>query len=89
MDNTSKLVELSVVVENGKALIKVSDTGIGIAAEDIDDIFKLFFRGSDQAEGTGFGLYNVKNALVKLGGEIAVNSVEGEGTVFTVMIPNK
>ncbi|MBK1439398.1 hybrid sensor histidine kinase/response regulator [Parapedobacter sp. ISTM3] len=88
-DNDHKMVKLSVVVEGSKATIQVSDTGIGIAEQDIGEIFKLFFRGSDQAEGTGFGLYNVKSALAKLQGEIAVTSVEGEGTTFTVVIPSK
>lgn len=85
----NKTVQLSVVVEGGKATIGVTDTGIGIAEKDIEDIFKLFFRASDQAEGTGFGLYNVKSALAKLRGEIKVNSVEGEGTTFVVTIPSK
>jgi len=88
-DGENKLVKLSVVVEGGKAVIQVSDTGIGIAESDIGEIFKLFFRGSDQAEGTGFGLYNVKSALAKLQGEIAVNSTEGEGTTFAVTLPSK
>ncbi|MGK6349739.1 hybrid sensor histidine kinase/response regulator [Parapedobacter sp. DT-150] len=88
-DGTHKSVELSAIVSNGKATIRVSDSGIGIAANDIGEIFKLFFRASDQVEGTGFGLYNVKSALAKLQGEIAVNSVEGEGTTFTVIIPSK
>src|SRR5690606_30766653 len=85
----NKKVRLSVVVEGGKATIRVMDTGIGIAAQDIGEIFKLFFRGSDQAEGTGFGLYNVKSALAKLRGEIEVSSIEGEGTTFVVTIPSK
>ncbi|MGV3763115.1 hybrid sensor histidine kinase/response regulator [Parapedobacter sp.] len=85
----NKTVRLSVVVEGGKAIIGVTDTGIGIAAGDLGEIFKLFFRGNDQAEGTGFGLYNVKSALAKLRGEIEVNSVEGEGTTFVVTIPSK
>jgi len=84
-----KRVELSVFVEGGKAVIKVADTGIGIPQDHIDEIFKLFYRGSDQAEGTGFGLYNVKSALAKLQGEITVDSVEGRGTTFTVTIPSK
>lgn len=87
--NENKTVRLSVDVEGGKATICVTDTGIGIAARDIGEIFKLFFRGSDQAEGTGFGLYNVKSALAKLGGEVEVKSVEGEGTTFVVTIPGK
>ncbi len=85
----SKFVKLSVVVQNGVATITVNDNGIGIADKDISEIFKLFFRGSDQAEGTGFGLYNVKSALSKLQGEIEVNSVEGEGTTFTVIVNSK
>ncbi|GGG84938.1 hybrid sensor histidine kinase/response regulator [Parapedobacter pyrenivorans] len=88
-DGDGKIVKLSVVVDNGKATIQVSDTGIGIAEQDIGEIFKLFFRGSDQAEGTGFGLYNVKSALAKLRGEIEVSSTEGEGTTFAVTIPGK
>lgn len=88
-EGANKVVELSVTVHGGKATIRVRDTGIGIAAQDIGDIFKLFFRGSDQAEGTGFGLYNVKSALAKLRGEIAVDSVEGAGTTFVVTIPSK
>ncbi|SFC31564.1 Signal transduction histidine kinase [Parapedobacter composti] len=89
LNSEDKLVELSAVVEGSVARIQVKDTGIGIAKEDIDDIFKLFFRGNDQVEGTGFGLYNVKSALSKLQGEISVDSVEGEGTTFTVVIPSK
>ena len=88
-EGNNKKVSLSVVVDSGKATIKVSDTGIGIAEQNIGEIFKLFFRGSDQAEGTGFGLYNVKSALAKLRGEIEVNSIEGEGTTFAVLIPSK
>ena len=87
--NANKSVHLSVVVTNGVATITVSDTGIGIAEQNLDDIFTLFFRGSDQAEGTGFGLYNVKSALAKVRGDINVKSVEGEGTTFVVTIPGK
>ena len=88
-ESAHKEVRLAVVVAGGEANITVSDTGIGIAEQDVHDIFNLFFRGSDQAEGTGFGLYNVKSALTKLRGDIDVKSVEGEGTTFTVTIPGK
>lgn len=85
----NKLVRLSVSVASGNATIVVSDTGIGISPEHINDIFKLFFRGSDQAQGMGFGLYNVQNALSKLQGTIDVNSQTGAGTTFTLVIPSK
>lgn len=88
-DADNKSVSLSVNVMNEKATIVVKDTGIGIASEHKNDIFKLFFRGSDQAKGMGFGLYNVQSALLKLQGSIEVKSQLGVGTTFEVVIPNK
>ena len=86
---TDPFVSLSVDVSDKKAKIVVSDNGIGISPQHINDIFKLFFRGSDQAKGMGFGLYNVQNALLKLQGTIDVKSPLGTGTTFTVNIPSK
>lgn len=89
LESGAKSVNLSVRVEKGTATIVVSDTGIGIPAEHIDDIFTLFFRASDQAQGMGFGLYNVSSALLKLKGTIDVKSTLGQGTTFTVVVPTK
>lgn len=86
---TDPFVTLSVDVSDHKATITVRDNGIGISSEHIDDIFKLFFRASDQAKGMGFGLYNVQNALLKLQGTIDVKSQPNAGTTFTVIIPSK
>ena len=88
-NSNQKEVTLAIKVSRAMATIVVSDSGIGIAENDLGEIFKLFFRASDQAEGTGFGLYNVKNALAKLQGDIEVKSTEGEGTIFTVTLPTK
>lgn len=88
-DEEKQLVSLSVNVSNNKATITVKDTGIGISEDHLDDIFTLFFRGSDQAKGMGFGLYNVQSALLKLQGTIQVDSKLGVGTTFTVVIPSK
>ncbi|WP_437920046.1 hybrid sensor histidine kinase/response regulator [Sphingobacterium sp. LRF_L2] len=88
-DADNKCVSLSVSVANDFAIIEVRDTGIGIHSDYVRDIFKLFFRASDQAQGMGFGLYNVQNALLKLQGTIDVNSEPNKGTTFTVVIPNK
>lgn len=88
-DNEDKQVNLSVVVNDEQATIAVNDTGIGIPSEYISDIFRLFFRASNEAEGMGFGLYNVQNALSKLQGTITVNSELGKGTTFLVSIPSK
>lgn len=88
-NNPDKKVELNIVVENGIANITVADNGIGIAEKYIGDIFNMFFRGTSQETGSGFGLYNVKDALLKLNGEIKVLSVLDEGTTFKIVIPNK
>lgn len=88
-DSDDKQVNLSVVVKDEYATIEVSDTGVGIAPEYIKDIFRLFFRANNEAEGMGFGLYNVQNALAKLQGTVTVTSELGNGTTFKVVIPNK
>ena len=86
---TDKLVEVKIEVENGNAIIFVKDNGIGIQAEHIDNIFTMFFRATSQDIGSGFGLYNVKDALNKLNGTIEVKSILNEGTTFKVTIPGR
>lgn len=88
-DCEHKFVKLSAHVADGNLTLVVSDCGIGISSEYINDIFKLFFRASDQAEGMGFGLYNVKSALLKLQGTVDVQSEIGVGTTFTIVVPSK
>lgn len=70
-------------------VIRVSDNGVGIAPEYKDRIFELFFRATTRSHGTGLGLFIVKDTIVKLDGTIDVQSTPGEGTSFTVRIPNK
>jgi signal transduction histidine kinase len=85
----AKFVELNISIGNGLACITVEDNGIGIHESYIKEIFTMFFRATLEEVGSGFGLYNVKDALLKLNGEISVNSTEGEGSIFKVTIPNK
>jgi two-component sensor histidine kinase/uncharacterized protein YigA (DUF484 family) len=70
---------------------EVSDTGIGIADEDISRLFTEFFRGENAKarteEGTGLGLCIVKEILDFLGGTISVKSKVGEGTTMTCLLP--
>ncbi len=71
--------------------IKVADSGIGIPEEFQTRIFERFYRvdkaRSRETGGTGLGLAITKNVVQMHRGIIQVNSVEGEGTVFTVQIP--
>lgn len=84
-----KKVSLDMHVNNGNAQIIVKDNGIGISEKDLNDIFTMFFRVSSEEVGSGFGLYNVKDALNKINGKIEAKSTLGEGSEFTVSIPTK
>lgn len=85
----SGFVDLTIEVSKGVASIIVKDNGIGIPENSITQIFNMFYRATNEEVGSGFGLYNVKDALGKLGGKIDVASQPGEGTTFTVTIPSK
>ncbi|MEN8135632.1 MAG: ATP-binding protein [Thermodesulfobacteriota bacterium] len=70
-----------------QVILAITDTGLGIEPEDIDHIFEPFFTTKSQGEGTGLGL-SVSFSLVKrMGGNISVESVIGEGTTFRIEIP--
>ncbi|HVW13303.1 MAG TPA: hybrid sensor histidine kinase/response regulator [Mucilaginibacter sp.] len=84
-----KSIDLDMSVRNGIAAIRIADTGIGIPENHFKEIFNLFSRATSHRSGSGIGLYNVKGALLKLGGNIDVSSVLDEGTVFTLTIPSK
>jgi signal transduction histidine kinase len=85
---TEKAVEANVEITNGSATITVKDSGIGILGNHIGEIFNLFYRATSQNVGSGFGLYNVKTALLKLNGHIEVASVMNQGTTFKVILPS-
>lgn len=88
-ENSDKLIEMDIEVSRGTATITVKDNGIGIPQNYIGEIFNMFFRATSQDVGSGFGLYNVKDALSKINGEIKIESEVGIGTKFLVTIPNK
>lgn len=81
-------LDIDVATENGRLTVTVSDTGVGIAEKDLDNLFYPFFTTRNPSEGTGLGLYVAHNAVKQLGGEIAVRNREGGGSVFTVTLPN-
>ena len=71
------------------AAISVSDSGVGIAAELLERIFDPFFTTKAPGEGTGLGLSQVFGFAKQSGGDVQVNSVPGQGTTFTLYLPQE
>ena len=84
-------IKTTILMEENGVHILVSDNGIGISKEYLPNIFELFFRTeySSQIDGTGIGLYIVKEAIEKIGGTIDVTSTPLIGTSFKLVLPNK
>lgn len=79
-------IKLSAEATN-RARIEITDSGRGIAPEDIAKIFEPYY--STKETGTGLGLAIVKKAIDDHGGSITVSSKEGSGTTFTIILPVK
>ena len=77
--------------DGDRALINVTDTGIGIAAEDLQHIFQKFYRADNSQTrtvgGTGLGLYLVKQRVEAMSGRVWAESAFGEGSTFYVSLP--
>jgi DNA-binding response OmpR family regulator/anti-sigma regulatory factor (Ser/Thr protein kinase) len=84
-------INVSIQSTDGKAEIKVSDTGIGIPKEKLNKIFDRFYQVGDthkrRGEGAGIGLALTKELVELHKGEIKVESEEGKGTTFIVSLP--
>lgn len=77
--------------DGDRSLINVTDTGLGISAEDLNHIFQKFYRvdNSDTRTigGTGLGLYLVKQRAEAMGGKVWAESAFGQGSTFYVSLP--
>jgi cell cycle sensor histidine kinase DivJ len=84
-------VTVSAGVENTRLVIRIADTGVGIAADDLKRIGDPFFQAGTtyqrRHEGTGLGLSIVKSLVALHGGEMTVQSQVAEGTTFAVALP--
>jgi two-component system sensor histidine kinase/response regulator len=82
-------VDVNISCGPHKTIVEVEDNGIGISEENKERLFEMFYRSSESDQGSGIGLYIVKEAVEKLGGAISVESNPGTGSKFSVEIPNK
>ncbi len=84
-------IEIGVTRQNGEIRISVHDNGIGISPDDQKRLFEKFYRVKNKAtrgiSGTGLGLCITKSIIEAHGGRIEIESQEGNGSTFTVVLP--
>jgi len=85
-------VDVRLTIERGEAIIVVRDNGIGIRAQDLEEIFKPFVRASDavtrRTPGTGIGLYVAREIVAGHGGKLtAASEGPGKGATFRLVLP--
>jgi signal transduction histidine kinase len=86
-------ITIKVYKDIRRAYVRIKDTGIGIANNDIDKLFKQFSRLPNEMSlrvgGTGIGLYLAKHLVELHGGRIIVRSAPNKGSTFTIVLPLK
>jgi len=73
--------------EDGRVAVEVQDNGSGIAPEHLSRLFEPFFTTKPVGTGTGLGLSICHGIVTRLGGDILVDTVKGQGTTFRVLLP--
>lgn len=81
-------IKINVKMAYDKAVIEIVDNGIGIGKTHLEKIFNMFYRATESSKGAGLGLYITKETVLKLKGNINVESELGLGTIVNIEIPN-
>ncbi len=81
--------ELDIQVRVLKKSLKLTfkDNGIGISKEYLDKVFDMFYRATEQSDGSGLGMYIVKQSIDRLNGKIDLSSELGKGTKISILLP--
>jgi signal transduction histidine kinase/CheY-like chemotaxis protein/GAF domain-containing protein len=80
-------IHVSSFQQDGQVVVRIADTGIGMGEEMLKHLYEPFFTTKGPGKGTGLGLFTCYRTLVRHGGDIQVESREGEGSVFRVTLP--
>ena len=80
-------IRIRIYLEGQQVTVKVEDNGQGIPEANQQNIFNIFFRGTDRTQGSGLGLYILKRAVERLNGTIHVESKVSVGSIFTIQLP--
>jgi signal transduction histidine kinase len=82
-------ISISTRYDGKKFLVKISDNGVGIPSEYVGQIFEPFFTTKHDQQGTGLGLSLVRRVVQVHNGQIMVESEEGKGATFTIVLPRE
>lgn len=89
LSKNNPTIWIDITTSKKEGIIVIKDNGLGMEEEQIERIFDMFYRISSQIMGTGIGLFIVKEIMTKLNGTINVTSSLGEGSIFTLKLPNE
>ena len=81
------ILRIGLAPEKQMVKLTIADTGHGIPRDVVEKVFEPFFTTKEFGQGTGFGLTVVKGIIEEHQGSIVVESGEGEGTTFTILLP--
>jgi PAS domain S-box-containing protein len=81
-------LRITIDIRESQATLEFADNGIGIRKEHQDKIFDMFYRATDRSQGSGLGMYIVRQAIEKVEGTISVKSTYGSGTSIRITVPN-
>ncbi|UWX54937.1 PAS domain S-box protein [Maribacter litopenaei] len=88
MEKTSPSIWINIKTNQKEAIIRIEDNGTGIAKENQDKIYNMFYRTTSKVTGSGIGLFIVKEILDRLKGTVSLESTLNKGSVFTIKLPN-
>lgn len=80
-------VQIKARIKDHQLILQVTDNGSGLEPGVRDKIFDMFYRGDERSDGSGLGLYIVRETVEKMNGEILVDSAPSVGSTFTVKLP--
>ncbi|MTI40705.1 PAS domain-containing sensor histidine kinase [Fulvivirga lutimaris] len=81
-------LNIDIITSTKELKITISDNGIGIEEEHLPKIFDMFYRATELSQGSGLGMYIVKQSVDKLEGTVTISSKFKEGTTFNISLPN-
>jgi two-component system NtrC family sensor kinase len=87
MDSSGGNIHISTQLSDGHIMLKIADSGMGIAEANLARIFDPFYTTKPVGQGTGLGLSICYGIIKKLGGNIQAQSTKGKGTTFTISLP--